>query len=109
MFRVWQWRGVAPGKAGKFFSQKASKVGHTLEILLGLKSDTKFHRLRNWNLSAHESNLFSQEQTCIRHAHEPAEWNPNAINFFSVNSTIIAQLMMLQPSDPISFLVDSPI
>lgn len=94
----------------QIFSQKALKDGNILQKLLGLQSDTEFCRHRNWNLSAHESKLLSQEQTCIRHACGTAEQNLNAINFFSLSTTIIAQIIMLRTSDPVlSFSVDNPI
>lgn len=68
-----------PWGVWQIFSQKALKVGNILEKFLGLESDPEFCRLRNWTLSAHESNFFSQELAHIRHVHGNSEQNPNAL------------------------------
>lgn len=43
-----------------------------------------FYTLRNWNISAHETSLFSREQTHIGQAHRTLEQNPNSNLFLFI-------------------------
>lgn len=78
MFRAGQWRRVSSGKVGRFFSQKALKVDTTVGKLLRLESATEICSFRDSNLSAYESNLFSQEQIHIIQPQGTAKQNPKA-------------------------------